>query len=200
MLLSVLVRPPFPVAGVHLLGTALGVAAVEAVRSLAGVDVALKWPNDIVAPGVGAGGSDLKLGGLLAEYVTGDGGDAVVLGLGLNLAWADVGFPSELVSTATAVDMLGGRIERAELVVELLRYLDLTGELATRAVACDLLAESYRERCVTIGRRVRVELPAGQIVGEARDVGLDGSLVVVGDDGVTHHVTVGDVIHLRPVQ
>lgn len=198
LLMSVLVRPPFPVWGPHLLATALGVAAVDAVRSLAGVEVALKWPNDVVAPGAGADGQDLKLGGLLAELHAGEGGDAVVVGLGLNLAWADVGFPEELAATATAVDLLGGSLDRADLVVELLRSMDATGELAFSAVACELLFESYRARCVTLGRRVRVELPVGELVGTASDLEPGGALVVVDDSGTEHTVTVGDVVHLRP--
>ena len=40
---------------------------------LSGLGVGLKWPNDVVAPGAGGDGQDLKLGGLLAELTTGDG-------------------------------------------------------------------------------------------------------------------------------
>lgn len=198
LLMSVLVRPPFPAWGPHLLSTALGVAAVDALRSLAGVDVALKWPNDVVAPGAGADGQDLKLGGLLGELQTGEGGDAVVLGLGLNLRWADVGFPEELATTATAVDLLGGSVRREELAVELLRAMDRTGEMASSTVACDLLFQRYRACCVTLGRRVRVELPVGEVVGTASDLSPEGALVVVADDGIAHTVSVGDVVHLRP--
>lgn len=198
LLMSVLVRPPFPAGGPHLLSTALGVAAVDALRSLAGVDVALKWPNDVVAPGAGDEGQDLKVGGMLAELVTGEDGGAVVLGLGLNLRWADVGFPAELAPTATAVDLLGGSVARDELVVELLRALDRTGEISSTAAGCDQLLQRYRERCVTLGRRVRVELPVGEVVGTAADLSPEGGLVVRADDGAAHTVTVGDVVHLRP--
>ncbi len=198
LLMSVLVRPPFPATGAHLLSTALGLAAVDALRELAGVDVGLKWPNDVVAPAAGVDGADLKLGGLLAE-MTGDAATgAVVLGIGLNVAWSGVGFPDELASTATAVDLLGGRVDRTDLVVALLRSLDPVAELVS-AAACDLLIERYRQHCVTIGRRVRVELPGSELLGTATDVALDGALMVRGDDGVTTTVTVGDVVHLRPV-
>ena len=197
LLMSVLVRPPFPATGAHLLSTALGLAAVEALDELAGVVVGLKWPNDVVAPGVGPDGADLKLGGLLAE-MTGDAATgAVVLGIGLNVAWSGVGFPDELASTATAVDLLGGQVEREDLVVALLRALDPVAELAS-ADACRSLVERYRQRCVTIGRRVRVELPGSELLGTAADVADDGALVVRGDDGTTTTVTVGDVVHLRP--
>ena len=197
LLMSVLVRPPFPATGAHLLSTALGLAAVDALVELAGIDVGLKWPNDVVAPGVGPDGADLKLGGLLAE-MTGDmTSGAVVLGIGLNLAWADVGFPEELAATATAVDLLGGHVEREDLVVALLRALDPVAELAS-ASACQDLVDRYRQQCVTIGRRVRVELPGADLVGTASDVADDGALVVRGDDGAETTVTVGDVVHLRP--
>ncbi len=198
LLMSVLVRPPFPATGAHLLSTALGLAAVDALSELAGIDVGLKWPNDVVAPGAGESGADLKLGGLLAE-MTGDAATgAVVLGIGLNVAWSGVGFPEELAATATAVDLLGGHVEREDLVVALLRALDPVAELASPE-ACRSLVERYRGRCVTIGRRVRVELPGSELLGTAVDVADDGALVVRGDDGTTTTVTVGDVVHLRPV-
>jgi BirA family transcriptional regulator, biotin operon repressor / biotin---[acetyl-CoA-carboxylase] ligase len=205
LLMSVLVRPPFPGSGPQLLTTALGIAAVDALRALAGVDVALKWPNDVVAPGTGPGGSDLKLGGLLAEYVaaapapggTSTGDPAVVLGIGCNLDWPD-GFPPELADTATAVNLLGGRVEREDLVREVLGAMGTTGDLADDGGACARLLDAYRERCVTIGRRVRVELPTAVLVGTAVDVDAEGALVVEDDQWVRRTVTVGDVVHLRP--
>ena len=198
LLMSILVRAPFPAAGPNLLSSALAVAAVDALRSQAGLDVGLKWPNDIVAPGAGRGGQDLKLGGLLAELHSGGGAEAVVLGVGINLAWKDVGFPEELRASATAVDLLGGSVDRTELVVGVLRAMDGVGELAHSASACEMLAQSYGERCVTLGRRVRVELPRGELVGRAVRLDPTGALVVGDDSGVEHTVTVGDVVHLRP--
>lgn len=206
LLMSILVRAPFPVVGPTLLTSALGVAAVDALAQLAGLHVGLKWPNDLVAPGAGDEGQDLKLGGLLAELRSGsgdggdggDGGDAVVLGIGINLAWKDVGFPDDLRSGATAVDLLGGEVDRSTLVVALLRAMDGVGELSHSAVACDLLSQSYSRRCVTLGRRVRVQLPDRDLIGEAASFDPTGALVVHDDDGVDHTVTVGDVVHLRP--
>lgn len=196
LLLSVLVRPPFPAGGPHLLGTALGLAAVDALGTPGGARVGLKWPNDVVAVGTGADGGDRKLGGLLAEYVAG-AEPAVVVGLGLNLHWPH-GFPPDLAEVATSVDLLGGDVDRWDLVVDLLRRFEGVGDLAGSGAACDELVARYRERCVTVGRRVRVELPAGVLVGTAVDVDPSGALVVEDDQLVRRTVTAGDVVHLRP--
>jgi BirA family biotin operon repressor/biotin-[acetyl-CoA-carboxylase] ligase len=55
----------------------------------------------------------------------------------------------------------------------------------------------YRHELGTLGQRVRVELPHGEIIGTAIDVEPDGRLVVLDECALTHRVTVGDVIHLR---
>lgn len=203
LLMSVLVRPPFPARGPHLLGLALGVAAVDAIGSPGGHRVALKWPNDLVAlglpgdgPGEGAPPADRKLGGLLAEYVAAEE-PAVVLGIGVNLDWPD-GFPDEIADVATSVDQLGGSVDRWDLVVALARAIESTSDLAGSDAACDRLLADYRSRCSTIGRRIRVELSGRDLVGTALDVDDLGALVVGLDDGGRRVVTAGDVVHLRP--
>ena len=52
-----------------------GVSVASAVRAAAEVDARLKWPNDVLV-------GPAKLGGILAEAV----GDAVVVGIGLNVS------------------------------------------------------------------------------------------------------------------
>ncbi len=198
LLMSVLVRPPFPERGAHLLGSAMGLAALQSLEHLTGLRLGLKWPNDLVAPGAGPDGADAKLGGLLSELGTGEGGDAVVVGIGVNLAWADVGFPAELVATATSVDLLGAHVARDDLVVELLTRFDSWCSGLDTAAGCEALLAQYSARCVTLGRRVRVELPVGELVGTAAALDPSGALVVRSDEGVEHVVTVGDVVHLRP--
>jgi BirA family biotin operon repressor/biotin-[acetyl-CoA-carboxylase] ligase len=76
------------------------------------------------------------------------------------------------------------------VLTELLRALDPS--------APDL-HERYRALLDTLGRQVRVELPSGEIVGRAVDVDRDGSLTVLDECAITHHVDAGDVVHLRGV-
>jgi BirA family biotin operon repressor/biotin-[acetyl-CoA-carboxylase] ligase len=59
------------------------------------------------------------------------------------------------------------------------------------------VAARYRDALATIGRGVRVELPARVLEGTATDVDHAGRLVVVDRAGATHHIDAGDVVHLR---
>ena len=56
---------------------------------------------------------------------------------------------------------------------------------------------AWRELASTLGRRVRVETPGGEVVGTAVDVEFPGTLVVETADGETR-VSAGDCEHLRP--
>jgi BirA family transcriptional regulator, biotin operon repressor / biotin---[acetyl-CoA-carboxylase] ligase len=113
LLVSVLLRPPAPVAGAVTMTVA--VALAEAVEAVAGVTAGLKWPNDLVV-------DDRKLAGILAEADWPAGANVsagwreppaharvpVVVGTGLNVAWPAVLPPelAEVAATATALDRL----------------------------------------------------------------------------------------------
>lgn len=191
LLVSVLLRPDLPADRLHLLTTAVGVAAVDAVAEVAGVTVGLKWPNDLVAP---TPAGERKLGGILAQAAwDGDEVAAVVVGLGLNVNWADVGPPPGLADLAVALDALAGHpVDRADLLVALLRALE--GHLGD----LDGVVGAWRDRATTLGREVRVHLASGEVLeGTAADLTADGHLLLL-VDGEAVEVTVGDVEHVRP--
>jgi BirA family biotin operon repressor/biotin-[acetyl-CoA-carboxylase] ligase len=150
----------------------VALAAVDACRRVAAVDVVLKWPNDLLV-------EERKLAGILAERSA--GGD-VVVGIGLNVGWCPEG-----------AARLGDGIAPGDVLRALLQAYDRLPEGAAD------LATTYRGALGTLGRHVRVELPDGVIEGAAVDVEADGRLVVLDACAVTHRLAVGDVVHLRPV-
>jgi BirA family biotin operon repressor/biotin-[acetyl-CoA-carboxylase] ligase len=179
LLASVLLRPRLPPERLQLVSLVSGIAMAEAVRTVAGFRPALKWPNDLVV-------GDRKLAGLLAE----SDGDAVVVGIGVNVEWDD--FPSELAATATACNIEAGRsIDRRDLLSAFLT------ELQQRYPKMDVVIDDYRGLLATLGRRVRVERHEGDLVGRAVDVGDAGELVVDVDGQGPVTVHAGDVVHLR---
>lgn len=169
-----------------------GVAVVDAVAEVTGLEAGLKWPNDVL---IGAG----KLAGILAEVAA--PAPVVVIGLGLNVTEA----PHPV---ATSLSMLGAAVARTELTEAVLRHLGTRiGAWRTAGGADAALAADYRSRSVTIGNRVRASLPGDRTVeGVAVDVDDLGRLRIdtgdphtrgAGQDGVVT-VSAGDITHLRP--
>jgi len=198
LLCSILFRPRFPPDSVHLLPTIVGLAALDALGRLAGGDLGLKWPNDLVA-------GEEKLGGILGEIVAGGGdavGPAVVVGLGINLAWPP-GWPPEgpvadALAQATTVERLTGvRVDRDELAAGLIAGVERRYPPLISARSRAAAIEEYRDRCTTISRTVRVELDGSTVEGVARDIAADGRLVVECADGSLPSFDAGDVVHLR---
>lgn len=191
LLVSVLLRPELPLERLHLLTAIVALAGADACRSETGVEVGLKWPNDLVV-------GSRKLGGILAEtQLEGSRARAVVVGLGLNVNWGRQLDGTELEGEAVALDHLTGRqVDRGQLLVALLTGLeDRYRALAERSGQLAQAAE-YRRRCTSIGRVVRVELGDETFTGTASDVTDEGHLLV--DVGMClRTVTVGDVVHVR---
>jgi BirA family biotin operon repressor/biotin-[acetyl-CoA-carboxylase] ligase len=186
---SVLLRPTFALATWGWLPLLAGLAVAGPLGRLSGLDVRLKWPNDVL---VGA----RKLGGILTEVV--DDGAGVVVGIGLNVSSREDELP---VPTATSLAVEGSEVvDRDPLLRAVLREIERRyGGLALAggdALACGL-GDAYREACATLGRQVRVELPGSRVVeGEAVDIDGEGRLVVAGADGRVP-VGAGDVVHVR---
>jgi BirA family biotin operon repressor/biotin-[acetyl-CoA-carboxylase] ligase len=159
---------------------AAGVALAAAVEDVAGIDVGLKWPNDLVV-------DDRKLAGLLAEAE----GDALVVGAGCNVNWES--FPEELRATATACNLEAGRSVDHDALLD--AFLD---RFASALAAGDAVVDDYRARLATLGRSVRVEhVRDDDLVGTAVDLTADGALVVRDAAGTDHTVVAADVHHLR---
>jgi BirA family biotin operon repressor/biotin-[acetyl-CoA-carboxylase] ligase len=185
LLCSMLLPPELAAGTPQRLTQAVALAAAAACTEVAGVDVSLKWPNDLLV-------GDRKLAGVLAESVAAQGRlSAVVVGIGLNVNWPDE-LPAELAGLATALNHEAGHeIDRRVLLDALLA--------STEATDWGALAAAYRAKLATLGRDVRVDLGSVDVVGRAVDVTASGELVVEAEGGSRHVISAGDVVHLRGV-
>ena len=192
---SVLLNPAeVPVARWGWLPLLAGVAVATGLARAAGVDTALKWPNDLL---VTVGEEERKAGGILAERA---GNQGVVIGIGINVTLHESELP---VPTAGSLALAGARTtDRDPLLRAVLRSLeDWYGRW--RAAAGDPAAsgmqETYAAGSATLGRLVRAELPGNRsITGEAVAIDGDGRLVLATEEGMQEPVGAGDVVHVRP--
>lgn len=185
---SVVLRPPdMPLHQAPLLTPVVAAAVRKALATHTGLEVVIKWPNDLLVSG-------RKLGGILLEA----GGEADrlsygVIGIGLNVNLAPCDLPPALRETATSVLIEKGQpVRRRLLFQDILTYLDEYYLHYLAEGSGGILAE-YKSHCHTLGRRVSLQDDRGIQVGRAVELAGDGSLIVQLDEGDITVVRAGDV-------
>jgi BirA family biotin operon repressor/biotin-[acetyl-CoA-carboxylase] ligase len=200
LLVSVLLRPDLPGDQQHLASAVVALAALDAVDTVVGVRLGVKWPNDLLGP------DGRKVAGVLAETDlgapatrTGATGPPIVVGIGINVNWpADAAdLPEGLIGLATSLRELVGRpIARSEVLDALLEAMEpRVGDLGTASGRIRQAAD-LAKACTTIGSRVRVDLADEWFEGTATDLTPEGHLVV-DVAGTRRTVVAGDVVHVR---
>ncbi len=179
--LSLVLRPDIPPSHAPLMTLAGAVAVAKTARE-AGVPAEIKWPNDVLVDGE-------KFTGILTE-MEGEAGNVswVIVGIGMNVNIAG----DDLPEGATSVQQVAGSVNRRVFTQRLLETFD-----ALRTDP-ESIVPGWRDHAATLGQRVRVETPTGDVVGTAIDIESPGVLVVETEDGDVR-VHAGDCEHLRPV-
>lgn len=180
--MSLILRPDVPPAQVARLSLLTALAVANAIGRVTGLDVRIKWPNDIVAGG-------RKVCGMLMEMdATPEKVASVVAGVGINVHQTQ--FPEEIAHSASSLDLLAGRrISRADIVRAFLQEYERVWALGDEA-----MMRAYCARSATIGQRVQVIGLNGTYTGTAQDVTESGSLLVRADeDGGVREVLAADV-------
>ena len=196
------------------LSTVAGIGALEALRELSGVQVQLKWPNDLYI-------TDKKLGGILCESIVDEQAELVhvVVGIGINLqstpnldAHSDVPYVATSLAQWASKDIVCDDSLTRALIERIAYYLN--NHLAQYDAAA--MHELAKEYSATIGRHIIVQSVDGsQYEAQAIDIAADGALEVlpvsaahgdiqknyatnsIGDNPHSVFIHVGDVLHAR---
>ena len=186
--LSYVVREIASIPRPGLLTLAAGVAASRAIAGETGLDVQLKWPNDVMTPA-----PPRKLAGILAEGSSlGSRLEFVVIGIGINVSLAAV--PASLRETAASLESeLGRAVDRQALQAALIRELDAGIDRLRSGGHAAMLAE-WSSRA-PLAQGASVSWRAGDEVRAGVTAGVDeeGALLVRTADGVERLVA-GEVI------
>ena len=164
-------------------------AVTNAIESVTGLQIGIKWPNDVLIGGK-------KVCGILIEnQMRGSNLEFTVVGIGINVNMDPSVYP-EIADIATSLSAeLGQPVSRNELVRKLMvevekLYLDIKSGQS--------LHQRWRERMVILGRGVKVFEEGKVEQGVAEDVDVDGSLLLRRSDGSLTRIIAGDVT-LRPL-
>lgn len=165
------------------LSLVVGICAAQALREQ-GVDVRLKWPNDLVTPRG-------KLGGILIEMRAEAGGPVhVVIGIGINVRLDDDARATVAATGNVADDMsaLEHIPDRNDIVAALLGRLMPALERFPRDGFAAWLTR-WNDVDALFGRAIRIDNAGETSRGLARGVDAHGALLVEATDGVRRFIS-----------
>lgn len=188
--LSVILRPPLAPAAAPALTLAAGVAAHAALKSTTGLELDIRWPNDVLTSG-------RKLCGILTEMnAEVDRLHAVVVGIGVNVNHSEM--PPELKSIATSVRIETGKVHsRAQILIALLKELDRQYHLLIEEGSAAIARRWAAASTYAHGKRIRVVSNAGGFTATTLGLDASGALRVRHDDGREESLVSGEVIEVK---
>lgn len=193
--MSVLLRPEVDPARAAPMTLAAALGACRACHALTGLDVWIKWPNDLYI-------GDRKLAGILTEaHLDGPRLDAVVVGLGINVNLQLEDAPPDLQETLTSLRAASGgqRWDRLALALSVREHVVNACMLVARE-GLGAILEPLRARDGMPGRAVRFQRGGEWEAGVAEGIDDSGALRVRDAQGALHLMHAGEAQLVRPEQ
>lgn len=185
--LSLILRPSLaPNEATHMV-LLTAVAVAEALIGATGLDVTIKWPNDILVHG-------RKIAGILMEVAMEmDAVDYVVVGLGLNVNIPSEQFPESFRQGATSILMETGKPgSRLELLHRILESFEDHYRIF-QASGYPAIMKRWRELTDLVGRQISVQTINGRYSGIVSDFDRDGFLLLRDAKGQETRLYSGDI-------
>lgn len=188
---SIVLRPKLDLKYLSLITLMSGVAVYDTLKEFS-LKPDIKWVNDVLI-------GDKKICGILAETVDTPTGNAVIVGIGINLKSSN--FPDEIAETATSIQAeRSGEVTSGNVEGALIKYLSYWYEILNSDDGPTEILQNWRQRSSYFsGKAVRVTLPDGVIEGTTDGLEENGALRVKASDGSVTIVQAGDVERLREV-
>lgn len=211
LLCSILFRPTLPPTQAMRLTMLCALAAADAIQRIAGLRVALKWPNDLIVECASlqvckSASPELpipnpqyltwkKLAGILTETgAVGNGLEFAIVGIGINVNVAPEELPA-LAPDATSILAETGRgSDRATLLAAFLGRVEQRYEGLRAGINPQ---PEWAARLATLGQPVQAIMPDEILTGVAESVDEDGALLLRTPDGALHRLLAGDVTLAR---
>lgn len=184
--MSLLLRPEFQPVKAPMLTLVMALAVARALRERTGVDVQIKWPNDLVVQG-------RKICGILTEMSTEMTWiNYVVIGIGINVNQNE--FPEELKDCASSLKMeTGRRFRRSHLIAAVMEHFEMYYEQFLQEGSLAGFRKEYNALLVNKDRQVKILEPGNHYEAYALGINDTGELIVEKEDGSVQNIFAGEV-------
>jgi BirA family biotin operon repressor/biotin-[acetyl-CoA-carboxylase] ligase len=185
--ISIITKPELDPKDATLITIMTAVGCAIGLRRATGLDVKIKWPNDLMV-------SDRKLGGILTEMKTASERIIfAILGLGINVNVDIDSFPDDVRETATSIKIeTGASYSRTEIIVEILNEIDRWYRILKEMGRETILSE-WQCLTSTLGREVKVTVGKETFPGFAESIDDEGRLILRLQSGVLKRISAGDL-------
>ncbi|PKM68864.1 MAG: biotin--[acetyl-CoA-carboxylase] ligase [Firmicutes bacterium HGW-Firmicutes-2] len=183
---SLVLVPDIPPMIASMLTLIAGLSAAMAIEEKTGLEVGIKWPNDLVISGK-------KVCGILTEMSTeADYIQHVVVGIGINVNQKI--FDENLKDIATSLQIeLGREVNRVEILSTFLNHFEKLYEKFLKIMDLSFMIEKYNQMCVNVDQELKI-IEHGEIKQVTGiKVTNQGSLMVRNKEGNTEIIYAGDV-------
>lgn len=191
--LSVILEPQGTLEGSLLITTAAATAVYKAVKEVCGIELGIKWVNDLYK-------ENRKVCGILTEAVTDfESGNIefAIVGIGLNLYVERELFPEELQEVAGGIyedQQSAKKADRNRLAAQIVNHLlEETRELK--------LSEEYVDHNIVPGNDITIIDNKSSRSARALSICPDGKLLVQESDGTQSKLSFGEIsIKIPPMK
>lgn len=184
--MSLLLRPDIRPGNAPMMTIVMAYSVAKAIRKCTGLNVQIKWPNDIILNGK-------KIVGILTEMSTEiDYINHVVIGVGINVNMES--FPEELADKATSLRIeTGETVKRSPVIAETMIQFEACYGQFVECGNLGFLREAYNEMLVNCGREVLILGAKESYQAHALGIDDNGELLVRHEDGTVETVYAGEV-------
>lgn len=187
---SVILRSKIEMRFLPLITLMTGVAVHDTLEEVFDLDCDIKWANDIHV-------REKKICGILAESCETKNGQAVIVGIGINLKAAN--YPPEFSDCITSVESeIGNAPDLEVLLKKLTENLEKYYQILQSENGAEEIRRSWSEKSsYGEGKAVRVESSNETLRGVTRGIEENGALRIETENGDIKVIQAGDVEKLR---
>lgn len=184
--MSLLLRPKVEPQKASMVTIVAALAMTKAMEKITGMEIRIKWPNDVVLNGKKVCGILTEMSAELEEI------HYIIVGIGINANTES--FPEDIQDRATSIYLESGKkVERAAFIAEFCVQFEQYYERFLEMGNLEFLKEEYESYLINIGREVKIIKKKEERVRKALGINELGELIVAKSDGTTEIIFSGEV-------